>query len=90
MKTMSQKLSNWIEDKRKETTDEKELKMIQKFEEKVNELVESEVYTINSAYDKGYIDREMKKYKKSNYYNIKYKTMDMLLSYKKNMENGNQ
>jgi hypothetical protein len=89
MKTMSQKLSNWIEDKRKETTDEKELKIIREFEDKINELVDTEVYTINSAYDKGYIDRELKKYKKSNYYNIKYKTMDMLLSYKKNMENGN-
>jgi hypothetical protein len=89
MKTMSQKLSSWIEDKRKETTDEKELKMIREFEDKINEIVDTEVHTINSAYDKGYIDRELKKYKKSNYYNIKYKTMDMLLSYKKNMENGN-
>jgi|688.fasta_scaffold580935_3 hypothetical protein len=89
METFLQKLNTWVKQK-KETIDNKDVfSLIEELENKIEDFKKDDRYIINSAYDKGYRDCELKKYKKSDYYSVRYSINDMLLSYKKNIQNGN-
>jgi formate-dependent nitrite reductase cytochrome c552 subunit len=88
MKTFAQELTKWVDSKKQETTDEKELLFIDELQTKMEELMYHEKYTINAAYDKGYIDREMKRPKNSSHYETNYRITELLMSFKNN-NNGN-
>lgn len=89
METFSQRLDTWVKQKKETINNEDMFSLIEELENKIEDFKKDDRYIINSAYDKGYRDSELKKYKKSDYYSTRYSINDMLLSFKKNMENGN-
>lgn len=73
MKTFRQELQKWLDEKKTSVKDKEQLNLINEIRDKVEELEQLEKHTINSAYDRGYSDKNLNKGFVNNYYANTYK-----------------
>lgn len=78
MKTFRQKLNIWLEDKKKQTSSDELLGLLEEIQKHIKNQEEKELFMVNKAYEDGYRDKEMNKGFKKSYYNETYKTHDYL------------
>lgn len=78
MKTFRQNLNNWLEEKKKETTNQESINLLEEVQTYIKSKETEEEYTINRSYRDGYYDCEFNKGIKGSYYKDVYKKHDYL------------
>ena len=78
MKTYRQNLNIWLEEKKKNTSNNEVKEIISEIQKHVKNVEKEEEDMVNVAYDNGYYDKDLKRTKKGNYYKDSYKLHDKL------------
>lgn len=78
MKTYRQNLNIWLEEKKKNTSNDEVKEMISEIQTHIKNVEKEEEMMVNNAYETGYYDKESNKHKKGNYYQQNYKLHDKL------------
>ena len=77
MKTYRQNLNIWLEEKKKNTSNDEVKEILSEIQKHIKNVEREEETMVNIAYDAGYYDKEIKRTRKGNYYKG-YKLHDFL------------
>ena len=83
MKTYRQNLNIWLEEKKKNTSNDEVKEILSEIQKHIKNVEREEETMVNIAYDAGYYDKELKRTRKSNYYKEMYKLHDRLKQFVK-------
>lgn len=78
MKTFRQNLNIWLEEQKNESSSPEVKIVLEQVQSHIKSQEKEEENMVNSAYDRGYFDKELKYTKKGNYYQQTYKLHDKL------------
>lgn len=78
MKTYRQNLNLWLEEKKKNTSNDEVKNVLDEVQKYIKSKEKEEELMVNDAYENGYNDKESQKGFKSGYYKQKYKLHDFL------------
>lgn len=78
MKTYRQNLNLWLEEKKKNTSNDEVNNVLDEVQKYIKSKEKEEELMVNDAYENGYNDKESQKGFKSGYYKQKYKLHDFL------------
>ena len=78
MKTYSQNLNIWLEEKKKNSSNDEVKNVLDEVQKYIKSKEKEEELMVNDAYENGYNDKESQKGFKSGYYKQKYKLHDFL------------
>ena len=78
MKTYRQNLNIWLEEKKNNTSNDEIKEILSEIQKHIKNVEKEEENMVNTAYDNGYYDKDLKRGKKGNYYQQTYKTHDKL------------
>ena len=78
MKTYRQNLNIWLEEKKKNTSNDEVKEILSEIQKHIKNVEREEETMVNIAYDAGYYDKEIKRTRKGNYYKEMYKLHDRL------------
>jgi len=78
MKTYRQNLNIWLEEKKNNTSNDEIKALLSEIQIHIKNVEKEEENMVNTAYDNGYYDKDLKRSKKGNYYQQTYKTHDKL------------
>jgi hypothetical protein len=78
MKTFRQNLNIWLEEQKNESGSPEVKIVLEQVQTYIKSQEKEEENMVNSAYDRGYFDKELKHTKKGNYYQQTYKLHDKL------------
>lgn len=81
MKTYRQNLNIWLEEKKNNTSNDEVKEILSEIQKHIKSLENEEEFMVNIAYEAGYYDKELKRSRKSNYYQERYKLHDRLKQY---------
>ena len=78
MKTYRQKLAKWVNQKKTTEDNPEVIRILDEITIKIKEMEPDERDMVNNTYEKGYIDGTHSRGRVSNYYNLNFKTHDIL------------
>jgi len=78
MKTYRQKMQDWVRNKMSNIQDENQISILEEVLLKLKDLESDEKYMVNNIYHEGYIDCERGNTHKTNVYETKFKSHDIL------------
>jgi hypothetical protein len=78
MKTFRQNLHIWLEEQKNTSNNDEVIEMLTNVQKHIKNVEKEEEMMVNNAYDSGYYDNELKRGKKSNYYQLNFKLHDKL------------
>ncbi len=80
MRTFRQNLNFWLEEKKNQTENNEIIQALEEVQKYIKSKEKEEEQMVNSSYEKGYYDCELKKGFKSSFYKETYKLHDQLKS----------
>ena len=83
MKTYRQNLNIWLEEKKKNSSNDEVKEILSEIQKHIKNVEREEETMVNIAYDAGYYDKEIKRTRKGNYYKEMYKLHDRLKQFVK-------